>query len=94
MLAVTDYEAMAMLDLQNEERIILTMDLDFARLVSKVNLYDLPTVVIFRLTDQRPYNVQNKLSVILPILKKCAEQGSFVLSVSDDKVRVRHLPIN
>ena len=77
-----------------EGRIVLTMDLDFSRLVSKVNADDLPTVVIFRLSDQRPYNIQNKLGVILPILENCAEQGSFILSVNDDKIRVRHLPIN
>lgn len=79
-----------------ESRIILTMDLDFARLAYKVNANDLPTVVIFRLSDQRPYNIQNKLSVILPILKNCLEQeqGSIILSVSDDKIRVRRLPIN
>ena len=77
-----------------ERRIVLTMDLDFARLISKVNADDLPTVVIFRLSDQRPYNVQNKLGVILPILKNCTEQGSFILSVNDDKVRIRNLPIN
>ena len=76
-----------------ESRIVLTMDLDFIRLIFKENSNDLPTVVIFRLSDQRPYNVQNKLDIILPILKNCLEQGNFILSVTDDKVRVRHLPI-
>ena len=79
---------------KDEARILLTMDLDFARLVSKVKIDCLPTVVIFRLSDQRPFNVQARLTAIIPILKNCTEQGSSILSVSDDKVRIRPLPID
>jgi len=78
---------------KNENRILLTMDLDFARLVSMVKEDDLPTVIIFRLSDQRPHNVQARIVDILPVLKKIILQGSFILSVKDNKVRIRHLPI-
>ncbi|MCL1794540.1 MAG: DUF5615 family PIN-like protein [Oscillospiraceae bacterium] len=78
---------------KSENRILLTMDLDFTRLISKVGADNLPTVVIFRISDQRPQNVQSKLDIILSILKNGTEQGSFVLVVNDDKVRIRSLPI-
>ena len=77
-----------------EKRILLTMDLDFARLVSKATADELPTVVIFRLSDQRPQNIQSRLEVILPIIMSYAEKGNAILSVSDNKIRVRGLPIN
>ena len=77
-----------------EGRIVLTMDLDFASLISKMSENGLVTVVIFRLSDQRPCNVQHKLGIILPILENCGKEGDFILSVTDDKVRARQLPIN
>jgi predicted nuclease of predicted toxin-antitoxin system len=79
---------------EQEGRILLTMDLDFAQLLSNVISNNLPTVVIFRLSDQRPSNVQNKLEIILPILLNCEDGSSFIISVSDHKIRMRHLPIN
>jgi predicted nuclease of predicted toxin-antitoxin system len=79
---------------KNENRILLTMDLDFTHLISKVGVDDLPAIVIFRISDQRPQNVRIKLDTILPILNNCIESNSFILVVSDNKVRIRNLPIN
>jgi len=79
---------------KHEERVVLTMDLDFANIISKASSNSLVTVVIFRLSDQRPHNIQDKLGAILPIIKNCAENGAFILSVTDYKVRARKLPIN
>jgi len=78
---------------REEKRILLTMDLDFAGLLSKTSADDLPTVVIFRLSDQRPRNVQARLKVLLPIIESRMNRGNFVLSVNDETVRIRHLPI-
>ena len=77
-----------------ENRVLLTMDLDFARLLSRVKSDYFPPVVIFRLSDQRPQYVQAKLLIILPIIENNIEQGSFILSVNENRVRIRHLPIN
>ena len=77
-----------------EKRILLTMDLDFARILSSLEANDLPLTVIFRLSDQRPQNVQAKIVVILPILDQLFEQGNVILSVNDNKIRIRRLPIN
>jgi len=79
---------------KDQGRVLLTMDLDFARLISKISTDDIPTIGIFRLSDQRPQSVQSKLEIILPILKNCTEQGNFIIIVNDDKVRIRNLPIN
>jgi predicted nuclease of predicted toxin-antitoxin system len=78
----------------SEKRVLLTMDLDFTRLYANTDTYNLPLVVIFRLSDQRPYNVQSKLKLIMPILKQYAEQGNAIMSVSDYKVRIRRFPIS
>ena len=77
----------------SEKRVLLTMDLDFARLVSEMGTDNLPTVVIFRLSDQRPQSIQAKLEILFPILEKYIEQGDSILSVNDNKIRIRRLPI-
>ena len=77
----------------NENRILLTVDLDFARLVSAVEADNLPTVVIFRLVDQRPKNMQNRLEALLPVILQNIRQGDYVFSVSEKNVRIRKLPI-
>ena len=76
-----------------ENRILLTMDLDFARLIVEMDATDLQTVILFRLTDQRPQNVQARIEALLPTLGQHSRQGHFILSVSDDQVRIRTLPI-
>jgi len=76
-----------------EERILLTMDLDFAQLISAARFEDIPVVVIFRLTDQRPHNVQKRLSVIIEMLENLSIQEKAIISVGDEKIRIRRLPI-
>ena len=78
---------------KDENRILLTMDLDFARLVSAAGVDTLPIVVIFRLSDQRPLNVQSRLAVVIAVLKNRELKENAVLSVSDGRMRVRQLPI-
>lgn len=48
---------------QKEDRIILTRDKDFMKLV-KLPKYQVPTIV-FRLTDQKPANIKNYLEKLL-----------------------------
>nr|AGS51634.1 hypothetical protein [uncultured bacterium contig00017] len=44
-------------------------------------------------SDQRPQSIQNMMETIMPVIENCAEQGNAIFSVSDNKVRIRHLPI-
>ena len=69
------------------------MDLDFARILSSLEADNLPLTVIFRLSNQSPQTVQAKIEVILPTIEQYAEQGNAILSVNDNKIRVRRLPI-
>ena len=78
----------------SEKRILLTMDLDFARILSSLEANDLPLTVIFRLSDQRPQTIQAMIGAILPVLEQYFEQGNAILSVNDNKIRIRRLPIN
>jgi len=77
-----------------ENRILLTMDLDFSRILSNLEASNLPLTVIFRLSNQHPQNIQAMIVEIIPILERYFEQGDAILVVNDNKIRVRRLPIN
>jgi len=77
---------------RDEERILLTMDLDYAQLISATGSDELPTVVIFRLSDQRPSTVQERLAVLMPTLNKWINAHA-IISVGDQRIRFRALPI-
>lgn len=76
---------------QEESRILLTHDLDFGELLA-FSHQGLPSVIIFRLSDMQSQNVWRYLSVILSQHGQALEQGA-LLSVRDQKVRVRTLPV-
>jgi predicted nuclease of predicted toxin-antitoxin system len=76
---------------REEHRIVLTHDLDFGELMA-VSGGNLPSVIIFRLTDMRPANVWRHLCVILEKHSLALEEGA-VSSVGEHKVRIRSLPI-
>jgi len=78
---------------KQEKRVLLTMDLDFARLVAASSISELPTIVIFRLKNQRPAYIQSRLSVAFTILKNLSSNESAILSVSDKNIRIRKLPL-
>ena len=75
-----------------EDRIILTCDLDFAYLLS-ISEQSLPSVILFRLEFQTPNNHIKWLKEILQTASQVLLKG-VIITVSDKKVRVRHLPIN
>lgn len=74
-----------------EGRVILTHDLDFGRLVA-LSRGRLPSVVTFRLGDMRPRQVNQYLQDILTRFDHELEAG-VLISVTDDAIRVRHLPV-
>ena len=84
-----DYDVMC--KAMAENRILLTMDLDFTRLVASAGINDLPIVVVFRLSNQHPENIQSRLSTITEALENL--QHSAVIAVSDNKIRIRKLPL-
>ena len=74
-----------------EDRVILTHDLDFGRIVALGrNRY--PSVVTFRLQDMRAINVDRSLTDILGRFASDLESGALI-SVTDQAIRLRRLPV-
>jgi predicted nuclease of predicted toxin-antitoxin system len=74
-----------------EGRIILTFDLDFGDILA-LQVRDKPSVMIFRLSDERAAQVNSRLGIVID---ECADDlsvGALVL-VEDSRYRVRKLPI-
>lgn len=76
---------------KTEGRIILTHDLDFGDLMAASG-DRLPSVVIFRLADMRPDNVNRHLRLVLTHYQALLESGA-ILSITQGRIRVRRLPV-
>jgi len=72
--------------------IVLTHDLDFSELLAASGA-DLPSVITFRLRDMRPDQVNLHLDAILAHHAPTLKQGAIV-SVTEQRIRVRPLPIH
>jgi predicted nuclease of predicted toxin-antitoxin system len=77
---------------RSENRIILTHDLDFGSLMA-ASRQQLPSIIIFRLTSMRPENIHVYLELILNDHSSALVEG-VILSVSEQLIRVRQLPIS
>lgn len=75
-----------------EERIVLTCDLGFGDIAVAAGKA-LPSVIIFRLQDERPANVNQRLEVILREVATELKDGA-IISVDEYRYRVRRLPIH
>lgn len=76
---------------RQENRIILTHDLDFSRLLSLGDDAK-PSAITFRLSDMRPGNVMAHLLPALELFMTELENGALV-TVSDQASRCKSLPI-
>lgn len=74
-----------------EARIVLTQDLDFSALVA-LGGYSRPSLITLRLSSAQPQFVSQKLLEVLPQLEQALTDGVAV-TIADDSVRVRPLPI-
>jgi predicted nuclease of predicted toxin-antitoxin system len=74
-----------------ENRVILTMDLDFAAIIA-ISHMAIPSTVIFRVMDESYENINALLENILPRVEKELLGGAIVI-IEDDRFRVRSLPI-
>lgn len=75
----------------NEQRVILTHDLDFGKLLAFSGA-KLPSVVTFRLKNMRPENVNRVCDRVIDRFADALEKGA-ILSVGDKKIRCHLLPI-
>jgi predicted nuclease of predicted toxin-antitoxin system len=76
---------------RREGYVVLTHDLDFGELLA-ISRARLPSVVIFRLRNMRPTNVNRYLQILVAEHRAHMDQGA-ILSVTEDRIRVRMLPI-
>jgi predicted nuclease of predicted toxin-antitoxin system len=74
-----------------DSSIVLTFDLDFGDVLA-LGVLDKPSVIIFRLADERPASVNQRLATILAERSDDLNAGALIL-VEDTRYRVRKLPI-
>ncbi|MDI6765427.1 MAG: DUF5615 family PIN-like protein [Bacteroidota bacterium] len=76
---------------KKENRIVLTCDLDFGALMAS-SKDKLPSVIIFRLDDETPQNINIRLNEVLSTASKKIDEGA-IISIEQNKYRIRQLPI-
>lgn len=74
-----------------DARIVLTFDLDFGDILA-LGVLDRPSVVLFRLSNERPDEVNRRLLTVIAEQRAALESGALVL-VEDSRYRLRKLPI-
>ncbi len=74
-----------------ESRIILTADMDFGQLLALTQLSSI-SVIQFRVTDFTPLNIISKLELLFDKFSGYLETG-YILTVEDNRIRSRKLPI-
>ena len=74
-----------------EKRILLTMDLDFPALLAASG-GRFPSVIVFRLSDERSENINTKLADVLTRFSEQLALGAIV-SVREALIRIRQLPL-
>jgi predicted nuclease of predicted toxin-antitoxin system len=76
----------------NEQRIILTFDLDFAEILAFAG-DETASVIVFRLVNASPDNVMARLDQVLKSSANDLEQGA-IISVEDFRYRIRRFPVS
>lgn len=76
---------------RSEARVIVTFDLDFGDILA-LGVLDRPSVILLRLSDGRPVEVNSRLGTVVVEQKAALESGALIL-VEDVRYRVRKLPI-
>ncbi len=76
---------------RSESSVILTNDTDFGDLLAASHA-PLPSVILFRLNDMRPDNVNGYLLRVIQEHSDALQEGA-IISVSERTIRVRRLPI-
>ena len=74
-----------------DSRTVITFDLDFGDILA-LGVLDRPSVVILRVSDERPDSVNQRLATVLSECGDALQAGALVL-IEDARYRVRRLPI-
>jgi predicted nuclease of predicted toxin-antitoxin system len=76
---------------RQENRVVVTQDLDFSMLVA-LGGYSEPSLITLRLSRADPNIVTQKLLEILPQIEQQLQEGC-AITVEDENLRIRRLPI-
>lgn len=76
---------------RQESRVVITFDLDFGDILA-LRVLDKPSVIIFRLADERADSVNQRLATVVAERLEELESGALIL-VEDTRYRVRKLPM-
>lgn len=76
---------------KKEDRIILTCDLDFGAILA-LSHSEFPSVILFRLSNERPENINKYLKTVLSKHSDDLKTGC-IITVEDNRYRIRMLPI-
>lgn len=76
-----------------ENRVLLTMDLDFGYLLA-ISKQEMPSVILFRLQNETSENVNQRLNEVLTHLADELTSKWVIVSVDEKKIRVRKFPLN
>ena len=76
---------------RTDSSVVITFDLDFGDVLA-LGVLDKPSVILFRLADERADSVNQRLSAVLAERLADLESGALIL-VEDTRYRVRRLPI-
>jgi len=71
--------------------IVLTCDLDYPEIVALAHVKS-PSLIVFRLQDETAENINRLLERFLPTVEAQLASGAIV-TVEEDRIRVRTLPI-
>lgn len=83
----------SILDLARRQgRVVITQDMDFSALLA-LGGHDRPSLVTLRLLNTDPEVVTQRLRQVLPQMEDALRRGCAV-TVEDDAVRIRQLPIS
>ena len=77
---------------RSEGRVIVTFDLDFGDILA-LGVLDRPSVILLRLSDERPAEVNSRLGTVVAEQEAALQLGALIL-VEDGRYRVRKLPIS
>jgi predicted nuclease of predicted toxin-antitoxin system len=75
-----------------DNRSVLTFDLDFGDVLA-LGVLDRPSVILLRVSNEQPEEINRRLSVVLSEQQAAIESGALIL-VEDTRYRVRKLPIS
>ncbi len=76
----------------NENRIILTADMDFGQILAFTKSSSV-SVIQFRVFDLSPDNIISKLNLVFDKFSAQLDVGHVIITIQENKIRLKNLPL-